>query len=367
MKTLMAFIYVLLFVYETATIANAQCRSASLVADNTTVMVNGRFAIGAGIIMAARGSNIYLATAKHVVNETGSNAAAFTVKFRSGEKAQVKSIYKASPSKDLAFLIIENRELAEKLQQSLSWQILRSRSARKLSSGRDLAIIVGQGAAKEWAKPLEPERIGGQKADLIEIQSTTIQPGFSGGGVFDPSGLLIGVITTDTGSMAEAITIEAVLSEARRLKLPVDLSEIDLTPVPIFIAPVTGVPEDWDQLIRDNLRRKLEMQLERRGFRLLDCDSGSRAIGIFGAVDVQRTSFTTDVAIVRWQFIHLGGLAKAPTPQRLEFVRLPWTDIWVKESARLLERADEVGGICSCELYERISLIRWQTKSSLDL
>jgi hypothetical protein len=342
MTILIRFLYMLLFLCQTMTAASAQCRSASLVAENTTVMVNGKFAVGAGIIMAARGSNIYIATAKHVVNEPGLNAASITVKFRTGETASAKGIHKA-PSKDLAFLVIENGELAEQLHQKLSWHILRSRSARKLSSGRDLAIIVGQGAEKEWAKPLEPEPIGGQKADLIEIQSTTIQPGFSGGGVFDPSGLLIGVITTDTGSMAEAITIEAALSEARRLKLPVDLSEIDLTPVPIFIAPVTGVPEDWDQLIRDSLRHKLELQLERLGFRLLDCDSGSRAISVFGAVEVQRTSFTTDVAIVRWQFIHLNGLANAPTPQRLEFIRLPWTDIWVKDSARLLERADEVG------------------------
>jgi Trypsin-like peptidase domain len=342
MRILIPFLPVLLFVCQPTAVASAQCRSASLVAENTTVMVNGSFAVGAGIIMAVRGSNIYVATAKHVVNESGLKAASITVKFRTGEKASVKNIHKA-PSKDLAFLLIENSELAEKLQQKLSWQILRSRSARRLSSGRELAIIVGQGAEKEWSRPLEPEPIGGQKADLIEIQSTTIQPGFSGGGVFDPTGLLIGVITTDTGSMAEAITIEAALSEARRLKLPVDLSEIDLTPVPIFIAPVTGVPEDWGQLIRDNLRHKLELQLERRGFRLLDCESGSRAIGIFGAVEVQRTSFTTDVAIVRWQFNHLSGLANTPTPQRLEFVRLPWTDIWVKDSARLLERADEVG------------------------
>ena len=190
---------------------------------------------------------------------------------------------------------------------------------------------------------MEPEPIGDQKGDLIEIQSTTIQPGFSGGGVFDPSGLLIGVIITDTGSMAQAIAIEAALSEARRLSLPVDLGEIDMTPVPIFIAAVTGVPEDWGQLIRENIRDKLELQLGRRGYRMLDCENQSRTISIFGAVDVEHTSFTTDVAIVRWQFIRPNGLTSAPTSQRVEFVRFPWTDIWVKGSARLSERVDEVG------------------------
>jgi hypothetical protein len=197
--------------------------------------------------------------------------------------------------------------------------------------------------------PLEPDRISNEKeGNSIRIQSPTIQPGFLGGGIFDPTGLLIGMVTTDSSRPAEAITIEAALGEARRLRLPVDLRETSLTPVPVFIAPMTGepetsVPEDWDQLIKENIKHKLEVQLEKRGFRPLECESTSRAIGIFGAVRVVRPSSTTDVAIVSWKFVYLNGLANAPAPQRLEFIRLPWTDIWVKGSDRLSERAEEVG------------------------
>jgi Trypsin-like peptidase domain len=335
MKALIIFLHLLLFVYEGTAVADAQCPSATLAAENMTVLVNGRYVTGAGVIMAIRGTNIYIATAKHVI-DAESSFAFFTVRFRSEEKIKVsvKAIHK-SPKKDLTFLVTENRELAERLQQQLSWQILRPRSAPKLSAGPDRAIIVGQQGAGEWAKSLEPERISyNRKEDLIDIQSTTIQTGFSGGGVFDPSGSLIGVIINDDGHLGHAIPIETALDEALRLGLPVDLRENGLTPVPVFIAPLTGAQDDWDQLIRANIREKLEMQLGRRGFRLLDCESASRATSIFGSVRMIHPTLATDVAIVTWKFNYLNGPASSPEPQHLEFYR------WF---GTLSEHVDEVG------------------------
>lgn len=332
MKTLMLFLQLLLFVYEGIAAANAQCPSATLAAENMTVMINGDN-IGAGIIMAIRETNIYITTARHVIAERPS--ASYTVTFRSGEKLKVApNAIRKSSKKDLAFLVMESHELAERLQRQLSWKILRSRSAPRLSTGSDRAIIVGQGGGEPWVMPLEPERISSEKDGSIKIQSTTIQQGFSGGGVFDPSGSLIGVIMADEGRFGEAIPIDAALNEARRLGLPVDLREIDLTPVPIFIAPLTDVPKDRDQLIRENVRDKLEQQLATRGFRLLECEGPSRAIGLFGAVRMSRPTFTTEVAIVTWKFNHLNGLTTAPEPQHVQFYS------WF---GALSEHVDEVG------------------------
>lgn len=326
-------------------VANAQCPSAAVAAENMTVMIDGKFVVGAGIIMAIRGPDIYIATAQHVVNDEP-NAASITIKFRSGEKVSTNRIHKVpkEDKKDLAFLVAENREIAEKIQRQLSWKILRSRSGPRLSAGSDRAIIIGHGGEGDWTRSLEPERIANVNADLIKIQSTTIAQGFSGGGVFDPSGLLIGVILRDTGSLAEAIPITVALDTARQLGLPVDLRESDLTPVPVFIAPLTGVPEDWGQLIRENIRDKLDLQLRGRRFRLLECGNAPTAIRILGAVRVIRdATLATDVAIVTWQFNHLNGLANTPEAQHLEFYRLPLTDIWTKGSKTLSERVDEVG------------------------
>jgi hypothetical protein len=323
--------------------AHAQCQSAALAAENMTVMVNGNHASGAGIVMAVREPHIYIATAKHVITDER-DLASITVKFRSGEQARISPDAVHTSSRDVAFFMTEDRDLAGKLRQQ-SWQVLRSRSASKPSTAPDRAFVVGQGGGQEWIRTLEPERIITEKGS-IRIQSATIQQGFLGGGVFDPNGLLIGIITSDTSRPAEAMTIEAAIDDARRLGLPVDLSANDLAPLAVALAPLAGerVPADWDQLVRENIRHKLEQQLAAKGLRPLDCENTPKAIRILGAVQVVGTSMTTDVAVITWKFVRPDGLTNTPPAQRLEFTRLlPWTDIWAAGSDKLSERADEVG------------------------
>ena len=289
---------------------------------------------GAGIVISVQDTRIFIVTAKHVVVEAGRNAAEVRVRFK-GTEARFQAQFAASQFSagiDMAVVIVEDAKLANALGQALPWHLLRSR-AHGLET--QFAIIVGQGGGQSWAKSIAPEPIAKRDQKSIAIESKIVQPGFSGGGVFDPSGQLIGLILSDNNGIAEAYSIQFVLAEASRLGFPIDLKEIPYSKDSVFIAPIAQAPGEWGQQIEAALRRKLQ----ERGHQVLDCDA-PKVAKIRADIDVRQPSATTDVAVIKWQFVDPVGAIFPFAPQYIEFQHWPWQDIWKAKSDTLSEKTD---------------------------
>ena len=279
---------------------------------------------GAGVIFAIREGSIFIMTARHVVEQE-------TPEKR--EKPEIGVIFKTddtatypaqgqlylSKEKDVAFLVVKNNELAEKLESELDWHIL---PTSKSATESKYATIIGNGGGKQWTKPLAPERIISRRNDEIEIDSRSTRPGDSGGGVFDTNDQLIGIVIADTeGAVALALSTERILREARGFGLPVDLVANKLATPAVFIAPLAGEPSRWGSEIAAALGEKLKQTR-----RVIECGN-EQALSVAATIDIRSGTPTSDVAVLSWRFAGGHRGPSAPVTQHIEIDHFPWTAV----------------------------------------
>lgn len=269
---------------------------------------------GAGVIFSIRGGDIYIATAAHVVTTDQRH---INVNFLTDRgRVYTAKIEKISSTLDMAYVLVQNPDLAESLSRQLDWRLLVPKTG---GASPNYAIIVGNNGGSQWSKPLAPERIISYEPDQIVVDSRATRPGASGGGVFDPNDELLGMIYSDTyGQAAQAFPMQRVLQEARRLGLPVDLTENHLAVPAVSVSPLRGGPGGWGEQVAGAIRAELGQSR-----RVIDCQN-DEAISVVGGVSFQSPSLTTDVAAITWRFTGATGVAPETITQYIEFNRLPW-------------------------------------------
>jgi hypothetical protein len=310
------------FVFLSILTAQAKADCVSTV-DRTVVMLDvtsprgNEHQYGAGVIFAIQGADIFITTAAHVVKMKEPRMNVYF--FGDREKPYSVQIANANSSLDVAFLVVRDGALASSLRQELDWHLLPSSIGAPTP---EYAIIVGNNGGQGWSRPTAPERIISNDARDIIIDSRATRPGSSGGAVFDPNDQLLGIVYSDEyGQAAQAFSIARVLKEARRLGLPVNLSENRLSTPAVYIPPVRGAPGNWGRDIANSVRQKLE-----RIRRVIDCQNG-QAIAMIGNVEIRSPTMTTDVAVITWRFTGEMGIASAPVTQYIEIPRLPWKHV----------------------------------------
>lgn len=295
--------------------AEENCMSA---ADRSVVMLEvispSGVQFGAGVIFAVREATIFIVTAAHVVDVQG---ARINVNFLADRgKAYHGRLVSRSSNVDVAFIVVEDGGLAEFLRRTLDWQLLPSKGS---GAKAGYATIIGNNGGRPWSKPVGPERIMSHDANELIVDSRATRPGASGGGLFDPSDELLGIVYSDVyGQAAQAFAIERVLQEARRLGLPVDIRENRLATPAVFVAPLRGAPADWGNEVAETIRQKLWQTR-----RVIECEN-ERAIGLFGNVEIATRTLMTDAIRITWRFTSEAGAGSSSVVQYLEISHPPF-------------------------------------------
>jgi hypothetical protein len=198
-------------------------------AKQLVVMVNATFEdspdgetrFGAGVVVGAGMSRVYIVTANHLVRRGERVAGAVDIRFRGlpGEVFTGRVLSYHDPSLDYAVLMVDNRE-ANAIIPRLPFRILRGTPI----APRVPVFHVGQPNGSEWGVNVTPAAIARVNGSTLRFQSTSLVAGYSGGGLFDGDGALVGLVTGDGPVDAEAIRIDHLVASLRDDGIQVSLA-----------------------------------------------------------------------------------------------------------------------------------------------
>jgi Trypsin-like peptidase domain len=183
--------------------------------------LEGETSVGAGVITGWENGRVYIFTANHVIrNHLGKLAETITVEFRDlkGETVTATPLRDWDPDRDLAMLAVEATRLPEDLLNALP----------TLTLGDLTTLQFGEPVYAIGYKDSEPWSVVGlsefSKLDLdnVNFQSSGIDVGASGGGLFDENWELIGMVSRTNGSEAKAVRIDRIIELLKQWRYPVE-------------------------------------------------------------------------------------------------------------------------------------------------
>jgi len=307
--------------------AQERCVSA---ADRAVVMLEVvGIQYGAGVVIGIRGADIFILTVKHVVADRGAEVKArFSVDRKTSYPALISNI---STAKDAAFVVAHDANLAEILRQAIAWDSLPAKSS---STEYPYVTIIGNSGGEGWTKSDVPERVIARNANAIKVEALSTRPGSSGGGVFDQSEQLVGIVSDENGQVAGVVPIDVGLKEASGFGIPVDLTENRAATPAVYVGGLKGAPGDWGDEVAAAVRQKLGSFR-----RVIECEN-DKAVSMKGRVEFRSPTLTTDVAVITWQFNGRKNVPAAASTQYLTINRLPWKHA-ISDPDVLTDKTDE--------------------------
>jgi hypothetical protein len=172
--------------------------------------------LGAAIILGADNNLVYLATAKHVVfwHELAKKVTARS--YEDSTKRIPVTIADTVRDMDLAVVTIPRNALPRMPAMD------RRGSSRDLRYN-DLVTPMGCPRGTCWGVPAPPDRVVGVDPQGVIFQSIFVNPGSSGGALFNEYWEVAGLITNDNPPRANAVAIEDVVKQFHALSRPVSL------------------------------------------------------------------------------------------------------------------------------------------------
>jgi hypothetical protein len=212
----------------------AQLRDAVVErAKRVVVMIDAKYSggegaisnFGAGVVVGASMGRIYIVTANHVIRRGADVADDVRVTFRDlpGEAFTARVLPFHDPRLDYAVIAVTDGQ-TNRIVPNLPFRILRN---TVLSAGLPV-FHVGQPNQSEWGLNVTQAAIARFTGSNVFFQSPSLTVGYSGGGLFDDGGNLIGIVTLDASTDAYAVRIEHVLTTLRDEAIPINLSSSPL-------------------------------------------------------------------------------------------------------------------------------------------
>lgn len=194
-------------------------------AKNLIVMVDstvgGVDVFGAGIVVGATSTRLYVATADHVVRSGMTQAEAVRIGVRSlpGETLEGLLLQHHEPLLDLAVLAVDLTRQSVPLEP-IPFALLGDPA--RLDRG---AVVhhVGQPNGKDWWTSPSDDKVTQIVGHKIGFEAKSVHPGNSGGGLFDERWHLVGMVIADETLEAEAVGITTVLNTLEQWGYPVGL------------------------------------------------------------------------------------------------------------------------------------------------
>ena len=174
---------------------------------------------GAGVIVGRGPTRVYVATANHVIRSGPRVAKSVRATFKGlpGETFAARILEHADPVLDLAVLTISDPEA---LGQKSNPRILgESVSLRR----GDKVWAMGYPQGRPWYSRPTPDAVQRNEVDSIRFDSPFIAAGYSGGGLFNGGGLLVGLIKQDSPPEGVAIPFDRVIAKLKEWNYPIEL------------------------------------------------------------------------------------------------------------------------------------------------
>lgn len=180
---------------------------------------------GAGVIVGAKDGKVWIATANHVVRRGGKTADDIRVDLRIGPKGSRKGTLQevhdpltrkdGSSGLDLAVITVPQHEA-----DVVPTDVL---SAGPPTATRRVYPVGFARGEKKWDAPAAGATVAEVRDGVIRFQSSVADVGYSGGGLFDEHMLLAGIVRRDEGPNTDAISIDPVMRQLRKWRVPVTL------------------------------------------------------------------------------------------------------------------------------------------------
>jgi Trypsin-like peptidase domain len=209
-------------------IVKAQTANPEEIAKGRVVMIrgtlNGEPNVGAGVIAGWETGRIYIFTANHVVRDDfATPAETITVEFRApkGEFIPALLLNSADGTLDLAMLAVEIKNLPEGFVEGLP--ALSLGDVTTLQRG-DSLYAVGYEGQQPW-NILGSSSFAELGINDLNFESSKIDVGASGGGLFTQDWQLVGMVTRTEGTKARALRIDRILELLGQWGYPVESAQ----------------------------------------------------------------------------------------------------------------------------------------------
>ena len=185
---------------------------------------------GSGIVVGAGGGRLYIATAEHVIRQSGEVAKRIEVKLTGSTPAVTAEVFRrAGDGLDLAALTV-----TQTANLNLEVAPFDLRRAADLATARrgDPVFALGNLQGGGWRRNVAPDALAQVAAGAIRFDSSFIGKGLSGGALFNERWQILGMIVRDDPPVGEALSIERVTATLKTWGVPVLLR----TPPPVIAA-----------------------------------------------------------------------------------------------------------------------------------
>lgn len=232
MRVLFAFLLIVVCGARTVPLREAAAAQEQGVSDEAMALVvaitgdigseSSRF--GAGIIVGASTTDVYIVTANHVLRKTPHEVASdIRVEFRGLPKQRFPAtLSNFDDGADVAVVLVRKVPQVARYVQGLRYEHLASRAEINRLQPADPVYWIGNAYGGGVKPSLTPDRVRSKDAQSIKIVSALVQPGVSGGPLLSPSMNVLGIFFTDDNGTDEGVVrMDVVLDLLGRWQVPV--------------------------------------------------------------------------------------------------------------------------------------------------
>lgn len=212
---------------------NPKKEIVDLSAKQLVVMIDGRFPTtgaltsGAGIVVGRRGGLVYIATARHVIEEIAETAVDLKVQFSDRPGVEIDAFIlqnELDSGLDLALIGVPEALAPDSIKGQVPLNVARLQP--KVEKGEGIAFL-GQPAGEPWKLSPIGQQVLQSGITKLEIASTDAQPGYSGGAAIDENFRIVGIIVSTDGSRVSIIPLPLIKEKIEERSFPFDLENTE--------------------------------------------------------------------------------------------------------------------------------------------
>ena len=201
----------------------------SISAKQLVVMIDGRFptsgalSSGAGIVVGRKGGLVYIATARHVVEDLSEYATDLKVQFSDKPGIEVDAFILQSEfdkGLDLALIGVQETLVPETIKDEKELPVARLDT---LVGDDESVLMIGQPAGIQWKLSPKATEILQSGITELKIASKDAESGYSGGAALDENFRIVGLIISTNGTQVSIIPLPLLKEQIVNGSLPFDL------------------------------------------------------------------------------------------------------------------------------------------------